>query len=144
MTKIRQFATVEPIHSNVAAPMYAYRTISFVTKKKIAPVVKTSSTVTVWNIRKSSEINFSDPFTVQHFFLNISLHYSHDGYGQVIEQTFGIWHTKCFPKEHVPNDADVAELCVELGYQQNRPSYRVIDSDNSSMLNACLSLCLIY
>ncbi|XP_037043608.1 serine protease nudel-like isoform X2 [Bradysia coprophila] len=57
---------------------------------------------------------------------------NHDGYGQVIEQTFGIWHTKCFPRPHLPTDADVAELCVELGYHQNKPSYRLIDSNNST------------
>lgn len=57
---------------------------------------------------------------------------SHAGYGQVIEQTFGIWHTKCFPRPHLPTDADVAELCVELGYNQNKPSYRLIANNSST------------
>ncbi|KAG4076599.1 hypothetical protein HA402_001886 [Bradysia odoriphaga] len=49
-----------------------------------------------------------------------------------VKCTFGIWHTKCFPRPHLPTDADVAELCVELGYHQNNPSYRLIDSNNST------------
>lgn len=67
-----------------------------------------------------------------HSYLKHYLFSSHDGYGQVIEQTFGIWHTKCFPRPHLPTDADVAEICVELGYHQNKASYRVI-SNKSSM-----------
>ncbi|KAJ6641084.1 Serine protease nudel [Pseudolycoriella hygida] len=57
---------------------------------------------------------------------------NNDGYGQVIEQSYGIWHTKCFPRPHLPTDEDVAELCVELGYHQNRPSYRLISNSGSA------------
>lgn len=49
-------------------------------------------------------------------------------YGQVIEQSYGIWHTKCFPKSSPPSDTEVREICGKLGYNPSRqPSYRLID-----------------
>ncbi|XP_020801689.1 serine protease nudel [Drosophila serrata] len=49
-------------------------------------------------------------------------------YGQVIEQTYGIWHTKCFPKSKPPHVDEVREICKKLGYNPYRqPSYRLID-----------------
>ncbi|XP_017028686.1 serine protease nudel [Drosophila kikkawai] len=49
-------------------------------------------------------------------------------YGQVIEQTYGIWHTKCFPKSKPPHLDEVREICRKLGYNPYRqPSYRLID-----------------
>ncbi|KAH8365787.1 hypothetical protein KR093_004396 [Drosophila rubida] len=49
-------------------------------------------------------------------------------YGQVIEQSYGIWHTKCFPKSTPPSSAEVRHICEKLGYNPNRqPSYRLID-----------------
>ncbi|XP_060656762.1 serine protease nudel [Drosophila nasuta] len=49
-------------------------------------------------------------------------------YGQVIEQSYGIWHTKCFPKSTPPSNAEVRSICEKLGYNPHRqPSYRLID-----------------
>ncbi|KAH8302029.1 hypothetical protein KR044_001962 [Drosophila immigrans] len=49
-------------------------------------------------------------------------------YGQVIEQSYGIWHTKCFPKSTPPSNAEVRNICEKLGYNPHRqPSYRLID-----------------
>lgn len=49
-------------------------------------------------------------------------------YGQVIEQTYGIWHTKCFPKTSPPSISEVRDICKKLGYNPDRfPSYRLID-----------------
>ncbi|KAH8418283.1 hypothetical protein KR222_011544, partial [Zaprionus bogoriensis] len=49
-------------------------------------------------------------------------------YGQVIEQSYGIWHTKCFPKSTPPSVAEVREICRKLGFNPDRqPSYRLID-----------------
>lgn len=81
---------------------------------------------------KEECVNHSTYFHDDEFWENFRFYCSHDGYGQVIEQTFGIWHTKCFPTTHEPTTADVAQLCVELGYHQNKPSYRLIDPNNSS------------
>ncbi|SPP87604.1 serine protease nudel isoform X2 [Drosophila guanche] len=53
-------------------------------------------------------------------------------YGQVIEQTYGIWHTKCFPKSAPPNMDEVREICKKLGYNPYRqPSYRLIDDEEN-------------
>ncbi|KAL9904995.1 serine protease nudel isoform 3-T6 [Glossina fuscipes fuscipes] len=49
-------------------------------------------------------------------------------YGQIIEQKFGLWETKCFPKSNPPTIAEVREICRKLGYHlYNQPSYRLID-----------------
>ncbi|XP_030372778.1 serine protease nudel [Scaptodrosophila lebanonensis] len=49
-------------------------------------------------------------------------------YGQVIEQSYGIWHTKCFPKSTPPGIKEVRAICAKLGYNPYRqPSYRLID-----------------
>nr|NP_523947.2 nudel [Drosophila melanogaster]P98159.2 RecName: Full=Serine protease nudel; Flags: Precursor [Drosophila melanogaster]AAF50656.1 nudel [Drosophila melanogaster] len=53
-------------------------------------------------------------------------------YGQVIEQTYGIWHTKCFPKSKPPQVDEVREICKKLGYNPYRqPSYRLIDDEEN-------------
>lgn len=55
---------------------------------------------------------------------NMKLH----PYGQIIEQKFGLWETKCFPKSNPPTIAEVREICRKLGYHlYNHPSYRLID-----------------
>ncbi|XP_067643607.1 serine protease nudel isoform X1 [Eurosta solidaginis] len=49
-------------------------------------------------------------------------------YGQVIEQTYGVWHTKCFPRKSPPDVREVRKICKQLGYSPyKQPSYRVID-----------------
>ena len=55
-------------------------------------------------------------------------HLRKPSYGQVIEQTYGIWHTKCFPKTTPPDMSEVRQICRKLGYNPYRqPSYRLID-----------------
>ncbi|XP_011186210.3 serine protease nudel [Zeugodacus cucurbitae] len=49
-------------------------------------------------------------------------------YGQVIEQTYGVWHTKCFPRESPPDVKEVRQICKKLGFSPyKQPSYRIID-----------------
>ncbi|XP_055910873.1 serine protease nudel [Eupeodes corollae] len=58
------------------------------------------------------------------------------GYGQVTEQSYGIWHTKCFPRQRPPDSDEVSEICRKLGYHSRRPpSYRLID-DNADIVAA--------
>ncbi|XP_055842461.1 serine protease nudel [Episyrphus balteatus] len=58
------------------------------------------------------------------------------GYGQVTEQSYGVWHTKCFPRHRPPDSNEVAEICRKLGYNNWRPpSYRLID-DNADIVAA--------
>lgn len=40
---------------------------------------------------------------------------SSDGYGEVLEKSFGIWHTKCFPKTTAPTRDELEMLCKKLG-----------------------------
>ncbi|XP_070070501.1 serine protease nudel [Drosophila takahashii] len=57
-------------------------------------------------------------------------------YGQVIEQTYGIWHTKCFPKSKPLQVDEVREICKKLGYNPYRqPSYRLIDDEENKAVH---------
>jgi hypothetical protein len=40
-----------------------------------------------------------------------------NGFGEVIQRSFGIWHTKCFPKETPPNLEELEDLCKKLGFK---------------------------
>ncbi|XP_055376731.1 serine protease nudel [Condylostylus longicornis] len=70
-----------------------------------------------------------------------------DGYGQLIEQSFGVWHTKCFPRNKpLPSQKDIWEICKKLGYNnyqysENSVKYRIIDNDNitSEIINSNLN-----
>ncbi|XP_017468639.1 PREDICTED: serine protease nudel [Rhagoletis zephyria] len=49
-------------------------------------------------------------------------------YGQVIEQTYGVWHTKCFARDNPPDVKEVRQICQKLGFSPfKQPSYRIID-----------------
>lgn len=49
-------------------------------------------------------------------------------YAQVIEQSFGIWHTKCFPKNQPPNSTEIGDICKQLGYKSaTKPDFRIIE-----------------
>ncbi|XP_063702432.1 serine protease nudel [Culicoides brevitarsis] len=39
-----------------------------------------------------------------------------DGYYEVMQQEFGVWHTKCFPKSKPPTQTDLIEICRKMGY----------------------------
>lgn len=34
-----------------------------------------------------------------------------------MQRTYGIWHTKCFPKSDPPNQVELEELCKQLGFK---------------------------
>lgn len=34
-----------------------------------------------------------------------------------MEQSFGIWHTRCFPKETPPTIEELERLCIKLGFK---------------------------
>ncbi|XP_018802271.1 PREDICTED: serine protease nudel [Bactrocera latifrons] len=49
-------------------------------------------------------------------------------FGQVIEQSYGVWHTKCFPRNSPPDLKEVRQICKKLGFSPyKQPSYRIID-----------------
>lgn len=61
--------------------------------------------------------------------------YSNDGYAQVIEQSYGIWHTKCFPRSNPPDQNEIQDICKQLGYlNTSKVNFRVIQS-SSNILN---------
>ncbi|XP_050073199.1 serine protease nudel [Anopheles maculipalpis] len=45
------------------------------------------------------------------------------GYGELMEQSYGIWHSKCFPKTAQFDDEYMRRICEQLGYSQVRKIY---------------------
>ncbi|XP_058123209.1 serine protease nudel [Anopheles ziemanni] len=45
------------------------------------------------------------------------------GYGELMEQSYGIWHSKCFPKTAQFDDEYMRRVCEQLGYSQVRKIY---------------------
>ncbi|KAL1375702.1 hypothetical protein pipiens_017343 [Culex pipiens pipiens] len=39
-------------------------------------------------------------------------------YGEVMKQSFGIWHSKCFPKDVKYDDQTIKEICDSIGYHR--------------------------
>lgn len=37
-------------------------------------------------------------------------------FGEVMERSFGIWHTKCYPKKTLPSVEEMKDLCKKLGF----------------------------
>ncbi|EJY57924.1 AAEL016971-PA [Aedes aegypti] len=44
-------------------------------------------------------------------------------YGEVMQQSYGIWHSKCFPKDDKYDEQTIKEICHRVGYQQVRKVY---------------------
>jgi len=54
-------------------------------------------------------------------------------FGEVMERSFGIWHTKCFPKHSPPFKQEVINLCKELGYHNTtEPESRIAEARNAT------------
>lgn len=59
-----------------------------------------------------------------------------DGYAQVIQQSYGVWHTKCFPKPNPPNAREIEEICKKLGFTKTtHANGRIIYDQNDLNLN---------
>lgn len=71
-----------------------------------------------------------------------------DGYYEIMQQEFGVWHTKCFPKSKPPTEIDLFEVCRKLGYatiQMPKARTRIdtetgtsIKFNNTNLLNVTL------
>lgn len=50
-----------------------------------------------------------------------------------MQQTFGLWHTKCYNKSQPPTPDEMLQLCQVMGYK-NHPlaDYRIIDEEMAS------------
>lgn len=56
-----------------------------------------------------------------------------------MEKTFGIWHTKCFPKETPPTQEELEALCKKLGFKDTtKVSARVTGSQVSEKSNPAI------
>lgn len=66
-----------------------------------------------------------------------------DGYARVIQQSYGIWHTKCFPKPNEPSQEEIADICHKVGYQQLHKSQgRIIHEPSKYVHTICEISCL--
>lgn len=53
-----------------------------------------------------------------------------------MQQEFGIWHTKCFPKSKPPTEADLKEICKKMGYiEPAHPKARALIDDDIGMID---------
>ncbi|KAG5666387.1 hypothetical protein PVAND_014416 [Polypedilum vanderplanki] len=56
-----------------------------------------------------------------------------DGFYEVLQRTYGLWHTKCFPHSTPPDHVVVEELCnqLELNSPKSKPQARLKISEKS-------------
>lgn len=60
-----------------------------------------------------------------------------NNYGEVLERSFGIWHTKCFPKATQPTQEELEDLCKKLGFRKTSNAMgKVINFNNSTDSNS--------
>lgn len=53
-----------------------------------------------------------------------------NGFGEVMQQTFGLWHSKCYNKTTPPNREEMLQLCQTLGYKERtRVDVRILKED---------------
>ncbi|CRK92869.1 CLUMA_CG006281, isoform A [Clunio marinus] len=60
-----------------------------------------------------------------------------DSFGEVMERTYGIWHTKCFPKATPPSQQELEDLCKKLGFKNHPDAMaRVINENNTNFASS--------
>lgn len=58
------------------------------------------------------------------------------GYGEIMERSFGIWHTKCFPKSSPPTQEELELLCKRLGFKDTAIAVgRIMTSEQQMKTN---------
>lgn len=54
-------------------------------------------------------------------------------YGEVMQQTFGLWHSKCYNRSQPITPDEMLQLCQVMGYKnQPRVDYRIVDKEMAS------------
>lgn len=71
------------------------------------------------------------------------------GYGEVMKQTYGLWHTKCYNKSEKPTQDEMIQLCQIMGYESDpKVDIRIInediDGDRPQALKPVLSSAFSY
>lgn len=87
-----------------------------------------------WNLPNRFVVRIFSAFTqtsdLNFFFAFIAS----NGYGEVMERSFGIWHTKCFPKDSPPTQDELEVLCRKLGFKETKTAHgRVSGSQNGTI-----------
>lgn len=57
-----------------------------------------------------------------------------------MQRSFGIWHTKCFPKKTLPTVEEMQDLCKKLGYKKIRSANARITNSKSDQKKEDLEL----
>lgn len=62
-----------------------------------------------------------------------------DGFYEVMQQEFGVWHTKCFPKSKPPTQEDLIEICRTMGYinPQHAKARARVDNETGIIILKC-------
>jgi hypothetical protein len=68
-------------------------------------------------------------FSIKNFEHESLLNFNRNGFGEIMQRTYGIWHTKCFPKSEPPNQVELEELCKQLGFKNVSKAEGRIASD---------------
>lgn len=50
-----------------------------------------------------------------------------------MERSFGIWHTKCFPKSTPPTQEELEDLCKQLGFKNTTNAMTKIKNSKSNI-----------
>lgn len=125
-----------------------FRKITFVTRTLIVRMVKTKNIVSDWSIHHNTSNINSQYNNRKKMFINN--YYCSDGYRQVIEQTYGVWHTKCYPRPHHPTDEEIREICKKVGYHDtSKATGRVVHDSGNALLknhtaNARILICVYF
>lgn len=67
---------------------------------------------------------------------NINDHVDDDGFQEVQQQEFGVWHTKCFPRNVSLTEQNITELCKMIGFENVTAATArvVVDSSDGEFL----------
>lgn len=92
-----------------------------------------SSPTTSWQVQ---ELAFRYPRITSHrqWLIMFTCYFLRDGYRQVLERNYGVWHTKCFSRSLPPNVSDVEKICHQLpgGRPSDNPLFRLIEFDGKN------------
>lgn len=87
----------------------------FAIRTKIVPMARMRTIATAYNSHPFLSMPRVTMVTLVEF-VYMNLFIFSDNYALIIEQTYGVWHTKCFPKHQPRNETELIHICHRLGY----------------------------